>query len=50
MYGMLTVTPEFIASLIDALTENAGSVDAYLADVVGLDAAGRDALRARLIV
>jgi len=49
MLGMLQVRPEFIANCLRALDARSGSVDAYLRDVVGVDQARAEAIRARLI-
>lgn len=47
--AMLSVRPGFIANAQRAITERSGSIDAYLAEVLGVDAARRAAIRARLI-
>lgn len=49
MLGMLQVRPEFIANCLRALDARSGSVDAYLRDVIGVDQARTEAIRARLI-
>lgn len=46
---MLSVEPEYIAEFRKALTERSGSLDGYLADVLGIDAAKRDRIRGRLL-
>jgi protein tyrosine/serine phosphatase len=49
LLAMLTVRPEFMDNALRAIGEHSGSVDAYLEAVLGVDAARREAIRARLI-
>jgi protein tyrosine/serine phosphatase len=43
------VKPEYLEGALDGIAEAHGSVDAYLDDVLGVDAALREALEARLL-
>ena len=46
---MLTADPTWLAAAFAAITDRCGSVDAYLVDTLGVDAARRKAIRDRLI-
>lgn len=46
---LMAVEPEYLETAWSAVEERHGSVDAYLADALGLDPAGRERLRAALL-
>ena len=48
--ALYSVVPDYLAASERAIREQSGSLDRYLAEVLGIDAARRAALRARLIV
>ena len=48
LHGFVGVRGEFLKAMFEEIDRRAGGVDAYLADI-GVDAARREGLRARLI-
>lgn len=46
---LMSVEPEYLDTAFAAIRERHGSLDAYLAEALGLDAARRESLRARLV-
>jgi protein-tyrosine phosphatase len=48
--AMLSADAAWLDAAFDAIAEKHGATDAYLEEVVGLTAAGRDAIRERLLV
>lgn len=46
---IMNVEPEYLASAWSAITQRHGSVDAYLADVLGVDERARAAMREKLL-
>jgi len=45
---LLDVRPSYLSAFLDEIEERSGSIDTYL-DTIGLDAAGRERLRDRLL-
>src|SRR5690606_14989563 len=45
----LSVFPEYLESALAAITESCGSLDAYLEQVLGVDAALREKISARIL-
>ena len=43
------VQPEYLETALAAIEERHGSIDAYLEEALGIDAATRDRLRAELV-
>lgn len=49
VFALLSVAPEYISAAHDAIRARHGDFDRYLSDVLGVDLARRDAIRARLL-
>ncbi|MFC3173964.1 tyrosine-protein phosphatase [Novosphingobium bradum] len=48
--ALLGVSPRFMANCLGAIDERSGSMTAYLEQVLGIDAARREAIRGRLVI